>query len=180
MNKKKNKAKTIVIAVLVALIVAVSSLNCRIHFSHRWKVKPYQVEHYSKPQNYAEFIDRSDLKLWVKNLVDTPHIYHEKANLPQLARTSILFRSITIRKGLDNETFALTYAHELVHIKYLCQNETYTSYKTFVILYESKNVTLRNVAERYAIDVLAGGWKGTAYDIGYYIQNYLNKRNIKL
>lgn len=167
--------KKFIIIVLVVLIVVVIGLTARINLSHRWKVKPYKRIYVEIPENLAENVSRNDLKSLVDNLFDQPHFYREKSNFTQYGKTIILFRSVTINAKLDNENYTLTYAHELTHLKYMCANETFTAYKTFVALYESGNEILKNVAERYACKVLRGDWQGTPYDIGYYILEYFKE-----
>jgi hypothetical protein len=79
---------------------------------------------------------------------------------------------------LDNELNSTqtiqTLAHELCHIKYYTNNETYTEYMTFIELYQSDNVYLKNAAEWMIYEhLVVQAHYGTAYDISYYIAEYL-------
>lgn len=169
------KWKTIVIIVLSVLLVISTSLISWIKLSHNWKPKPYERIELEQPADIAKNVRKSDVKHLVDKLVNTPHFYTEKGKRMQnWGYSQIMFRRVVINSYLEGEDYVITYTHELVHLKYWCENETYTSFKTFVALYESGNEILRNVAERYAYSVITlGEFDGTEYDCGYYILEYL-------
>ena len=176
--------RTFIIVVLVVLILGVTNLNLQMRYSHNIGVKEYEVLDLSQcniPENLAETVNKQELKIKIQKLFNEPHSYKEIES-EQLGETftNAFLRKVAIKKDLDNEWYVITYTHELCHIKYWTQNDTYVSYKTFVILYESGDYIFKNVAERDAYRVLSGYWKGTDYDAGYYIQNYLRERNIIL
>ncbi|MBR7090875.1 MAG: ImmA/IrrE family metallo-endopeptidase [Clostridia bacterium] len=81
---------------------------------------------------------------------------------------------VLLDNNLNSTQTIQTLAHELCHIKYYTNNETYTEYMTFVELYESDNEYLKNAAEWMIYEhlVLHANY-GTAYDISYYIAEYL-------
>lgn len=174
---KKQRWKTVVIIVLASLLALSTTLVCWIKLSHNWKPKPYERIELEQPTDIAKNVPKSDLKHLVDKLVNTPHFYAEKGKRMQnWGYSQILFRRVVVNSTLDGGDYVVTYTHELTHLKYWCENETFVSYKTFVALYESGNEILRNVAERYAYDVVTlGGFEGTEYDIGFYILRYLNK-----
>ena len=169
------KWKTVVIITLLVLIVLNCTLIFRIKFSHNWKPKSYERIELEQPTDIAKNVRKSDLKRLVDKLVNIPHLYTEKGKRMQnWGYSQIMFRRVVINSDLEGEDYVITYTHELMHLKYWCENETYTSFKTFVTLYKSGNVILRNVAERYAYDVVTNGsFIGTEYDCGYYIMEYL-------
>ena len=88
---------------------------------------------------------------------------------------SIVPISLVILDDELNSTQTIqTLAHELCHIKYFTNNETYTEYMTFVELYESDNIYLKNAAEWMIYEHLVlQVHYGTDYDISYYIAEYL-------
>lgn len=172
----------ILLIIVSALVLITACLGIRKRTYFNWGYVPYEHCTIAMPHNLAASVSKNELKKMVSNLYNTPHIYKEKSNSKKAGDTYLnsIIRIVTIRKELQGEAYALSYAHELSHVKYYCQNETYTSYITFVTLYESQNKVLKNVAERYACKVLAGCYKEKQYDCGYYILKYLNERSIKL
>ena len=171
------KWKTIVIIILSVLLAISTSLIGWIKLSHNWKPKPYVSVKLEQPIDATRNVPKCELKRLVDKLVGVPHFYAEKGERMQnWGYSQIMFRRVVINSHLKGEDYVITYTHELVHLKYWCENETYTSFKTFVALYESENVILRNVAERYAYSVITlGEFEGTEYDCGFYILRYLNK-----
>ena len=81
---------------------------------------------------------------------------------------------VMLDKDLNGTQTIQTLAHELCHIKHFTNNETYTEYMTFIELYESDNIYLKNAAEWMIYEHLVlQAHYGTAYDISYYIAEYL-------
>ena len=71
-----------------------------------------------------------------------------------------------------------TLTHELIHYKYQSSNETFTNFKTWQLLYESKIDILVNRAKYEAYcQCTLGYFKNTQYDITWYIVEYLEKNN---
>lgn len=167
-----SKRKIIIILILALLnayfwgIVGYSKLSY-----NSYKPKPYEYT-YIKVQPIEETLTKESAKKLIKKLYNTPHIYKEKS-FDGFGRSIILYRKVEINKDLKLNDYIITYAHELTHIKYCTENETWASYKTFKTLYESGNAELRYIALNYANEVLSGCWQGTDYDCGYYILKYL-------
>ena len=107
--------------------------------------------------------------------MNTPHFYIEndlsKKDYDGFALP--LIRVAVVDSQLSGADYAIALTHELVHIKYQTGNETWTSFKTFVVLYESKSIILQNVALYYAQQQLSGMYIDD-YDCSYYIAEYLN------
>lgn len=170
---RKERIKSIIIILLALLLILMMGMEGYILFSHNWKVKEYtRVDLQVPTMEYN--LTKAQAKELVKDLYDTPHFFTEKElQGATLGQSYILWRVAEINFGLDVEDFTITYAHELTHIKYQVQNETYITFMTFKVLYESGNAVLQNMALRHARVILGGGYNGTAYDCGYYILDYL-------
>lgn len=138
-----------------------------------------EVKDYKKTQltieNMEYTLTKKEIRNIIKELYDIPHIYIETDNLPEKENgiSYVLLRMINVKKSLDIKTYAITYAHELTHIKYQTADETFTTFMTFVTLYESGNKELQNMALKEAQGIINGGYAGTEYDCGYYILKYL-------
>lgn len=171
----KKKIETITIILLSILLAITVSTELHIYLSYNLKPKDYEYM-----QVYEPFIkiniSKSEARIIVDDLYDIPHLYNEKdLSNGDLGRTLILFRIVDIDKDLDVLNYVITYAHELTHLKYWCNNETFVSFKTFVHLYESDNKILKYIATIYANNIFNGSAKNTEYDCGYYIQEYLKE-----
>lgn len=169
-----SKRKKIIIIILIVLNVYFWGILGHSKLSYRtYKPKPYEYTQLYNPQVNIK-LDKSSARKLIKKLVKTPHFYKEK-EIDGYGRSVILFRKVEINTNLNIEDYVVTYTHELTHLKYCTLNETWVSYKTFKILYESGNVELRYIALNYANEVIQGNWQGTDYDCGYYMLKYLNK-----
>lgn len=170
-----SKRKIIIIIILIVLNVYFWGMIGYSKLSYKnYKPKPYEYTQLYNPQVNIT-LDKSSAKKIINKLVKTPHIYKEKS-FDGYGRSIILFRKVEINTNLSIEDYIVTYTHELTHIKYCTENETWVSYKTFKTLYESGNAELRYIALNYANEVLRGEWKGTGYDCGYYILKYLTNK----
>lgn len=163
-----------IISLLVVMIAGVVGNIVYIIKSHDdFKPKAYYC---TITIEEVELLEKWEYKGLITELFDTPHIYVEgnlkKQSLDGYARP--LIRLVKIEADLCNYSYAYTLAHELVHVKYQTGNETWTSYKSFIILYESGSSALRHIALLYAQDQLGGLYEGTEYDCSYYIADYLN------
>ena len=120
-------------------------------------------------------ITKEEAKEFVKKLYNTPHFYIETDQLPttRYAECSVILRTVKIKKNLNIVDYVTSYAHELTHLKYLYADETLTTFKAFVVLYESGNEEIRNMALRDAQSIIYGAFKGTDYDCGHHIIQYL-------
>lgn len=169
-----SKRKIIIITILIVLNVYFWSVIGYSKLSYNtYKPKPYEQTRLEVIQNDT-VLTKADVKELIASIYNTPHFYKEK-DLNQMGRSIILFRKVEIDKDLSVYDYTITYTHELTHIKYCTENETWVSYQTFKTLYESGNAELRYIALNYANKVLNGYWQGTEYDCGYYILKYLNK-----
>lgn len=166
-----SKRKIIIVIILIILNICFWGILCYSKVSYRtYKPKLYEYTQVYNPQVNVT-LNKSSVKKLISKLVKTPHTYKEK-QIDGYGRSVILFRKVEINVDLDVEDYVVTYTHELTHLKYLTENETWVSYKTFKTLYESGNAELRYIALNYANNVLRGYWQGTEYDCGYYLLNY--------
>lgn len=118
---------------------------------------------------------RKELRAAIEKETTKFYFYKETnkfASQQQLGTSNLFFNIVTIRTGLSDVDYTISLTHELCHIKYHIGNEIYTSYKTFITLWESDNPYLHDAGKVYAVRVLAGK-ELKEYDCGYYILNYL-------
>lgn len=171
MRRKKLKTQYIIIAVLAILLLLVTILNIYMTVVHDWHPKPYEVGRViDTPPPYKEPI-KAEAKQMVKALYNTPHILKE-TDMQNDGDVNYFLRTVYVRKGVPVSDFILFYAHELTHLKYWCENETFVMYKTITTLYESNNQTLKSIAVNAANFILDGNLKYKQYDCGYYLLKY--------
>ena len=84
--------------------------------------------------------------------------------------TSLYNRVQIIEQGSWQTMWVLT--HELVHVKYQSKNETWTNFKAWVLLYESGDDVLINVAKWQLYEQLTKR-QAKGYDITWYCYEYL-------
>lgn len=177
---KARRIKTVIIVILVIANLIAWGMVSHIHFRYiGFQVKPIPLTAVLLPDKMEVTLTKSTAKELIKDIYDTPHFYFE-VNIKEegkISDASPLLRVVRMRKDADLVDFIVGYAHELSHIKYLTKNETFVSYKTFVHLYESGYLELQYIAVDYANEILGGGYKGTDYDCGYYIMEYLREHN---
>ena len=93
----------------------------------------------------------------------------------QVSMFAIFDNTIRINNAIANNSarFVWTYAHEVTHATKFCLDERKTQYYTFVLLYESGNKYLQDVALFNASNMINNTYK--EYDATYYIVEYLQK-----
>ena len=101
-------------------------------------------------------------------------VYVNDANFDGQVRFCAVFdNTIYLNNNIKTDTkrFVWAYAHETIHATRLCLDERKTQYLTFVLLYESGNEDLKQIALYQAsmmINILE-----KEYDATYYIAEYL-------
>ena len=179
-TKQKKKIGILIFVILLELIVIVALLS-RFYYVFAYndlEVLSYQpVKLRFTPMNYS--FNKEQIKQIIANLFNVEHSYNETSDLPETdsANSVIGRKEVKIRPDLPLIEFTVSYTHELVHIKYELYDETNTAYRTFVDLYESGNEELKNISLVYAQSIMDGCYKGTEYDCGYYILQYLTETN---
>ncbi len=177
MQAKRSKKIPILLFVILLELIAIVVLLSRFYYVFAYndlEVKSYEsVQLKFKPMNYT--ISKAEAKQLLSNLFAIQHTYIETNDIAEtdFANSNIVRKEIKIRPNLDLVEYVISYTHELVHIKYELYDETNTAYKTFVELYESGHEELQNISLVYAQSVLDGCYKGTEYDCGYYILEFL-------
>ena len=177
MDTKKSKKISILIFVILLELVTIVVLLSRFYYVFAYndlEVKAYEsVQLKFRYMNYT--ITKEEAKQLVSDMFNIDHKYIETNNIPEtdFANSNIARKEVKIRPDLDLVEYVITYTHELVHIKYELYDETNTAYKTFIELYESGHNELHNISLVYAQSVLDGCYKGTEYDCGYYILEFL-------
>ena len=181
MNTKQKKKIGILIFVILLELIVIAVLLGRFYYVFAYNdleviaYKPVNLRF--NPINYS--FNKEQVKQIIANLFNVEHTYIETNDLPETdsANSVIGRKEVRIRPDLPLIEFTVSYAHELVHIKYELYDETNTAYRTFVDLYESGNDELKNISLVYAQSIMDGCYKGTEYDCGYYILQYLTETN---
>ena len=161
--------KKLYIIILVLFVLCTYNFTC--WFVAKGRCKDYRlIEDY----NYQCFIDtknsfknelmtmeyeilsRNEIKKAVQKEVPTVlyivlNIQPWKANAA--GGTLIGPRIILIDPSLDDEHYAITLTHELLHLKNFVTNETYTQFHTFKTLYESEVPYLHRAALVLALEI---------------------------
>ena len=177
MENKKSKKIPILIFVVLLELITIAVLLSRFYYVFAYndlEVKSYEpVQLNFSTMNYS--LTKEEAKNLISNLMNVEHKYIETNDIPEteFANSNIASKVVKIRQDLDLVEYIISYMHELVHIKYELYDETNTAYKTFVELYESGNQELQNISLVYAQSVFDGCYKGTEYDCGYYILEFL-------
>ena len=179
-TKQKKKIGILIFVILLELIV-IAVLISRFYYVFAYNdlevvaYKPIKLRF--TPMNYS--INKEQAKQILMNLFKVEHSYTETNDLPETdsANSVIGQKSVKIRPDLPLIEYTVSYAHELVHIKYEYYDETSTAYRTFVDLYESGHDEIKNISLVYAQAIMDGCYKGTEYDCGYYILQYLVEVN---
>lgn len=180
MSKKLRLMKTetviqnfIIICLLLLIFLTISS-----SFYIMWgnKMKP---EAYTKVE--YEYVDVPEYDIreateQVKKLFNVPHIYIEREIYDFVYGKAIpLLHIVMIQDNLrlyHKDTYIYTYAHELAHVKYATSNETFTEYKSIVVLYESGIDYLQAIAWNEAVNIMRGCYRGNKYDCGKQLIDY--------
>lgn len=125
-------------------------------------------------KDYSHYT-KVELRKKLEKVVGVHLYFYGEQDLPvgRDGRTIILLRDIKMRKSLTNEEYILAFAHELCHLKGWANNERYTSYLTFVKLYNSE---FKDVALKFAVDMNNGCYP-FEYNCYGQIEKYLIKHN---
>lgn len=139
--------------------------------------------------NFEE-TNRTKIRTKIENLLDlkfyTYKEYNNLCNGRAYGQTIFGFRKIKVVNYLDTNTYIETFCHEAIHLKYYNSNERWTTYKTFVVLFESNDKDLKQCAINWAYKYVSYytideyGWAVSNnmpprdYDATYYIIQYLS------
>lgn len=160
---------------IITCIICLLSCVGYLLYINKAHTLQYMEFKYNYSQNTITLdIDRNTAKKMVLDNINTPHLYFEsELGEAKCGVSSPFTRVVIVDKDIDVATYIIAYTHELIHVKYQTVNERYTAYKTFLVLYESGNKTLKQVAMYYAKEQLNGQFEGTDYDCSWYIDKYL-------
>ena len=170
---KRVIGKAVIILGIICIALEIFDLY-HICFSHRIEIKEYtpiEIE-----WEFKEKPNKEEVRKLLVGLYNTPHFYFERyiGNADGMAR--IWLRMVVIDPDVIPEMYGYVLAHELTHLKYRVGNESWVSFEAFKTLYKSGNEVLKNSALYYA-DKVMSGWYDGAYNIGYYILEYLEAQN---
>ena len=181
MQTKRSKKIPILLFVILLELITIVILLSRIYYVFAYndlEVMAYEpVDLKFQAMNYT--ITKEDAKQLLSDMFNIEHKYVETNDISEkdFGNSNIARKEIKIRPDLDLVEYVITYTHELVHVKYELYDETNTAYKTFIELYESGHNELHNISLVYAQSIMDGCYKGTEYDCGYYILQYLTEIN---
>lgn len=176
-ERRRRKIKITIIIILAALMLFYIGASIYVYTANKLEVKAYRYQYLEVPQIEIN-LSKKECKRLVDDLYNFPHLYFEisRDEGRTLGHTIFIPPIAIMNKHLQGQEFIIHYAHELTHSKYLTQNETWVTFKTFTLLYESDNEVLHNSGLLYAKWIVEGGYAGTDYDCGYYILEYFSKK----
>lgn len=160
----------------VSLIIANIIVICALFSSHYLNVLKYVDYNRINLDEQKVNVNDDEFAIKMVNEAFAYPIYHlSRASLSDCSGYSrLISRQIVIERQLSTTKLILVLTHELVHLIYFTDNERFVQYKTFCILYESGNETLRAIAMNFAREMITYNIYPKAYDCGYYILKYLN------
>ena len=166
-----NKIIWILVTLIAITWVIIGSLCVNTNKQKQLTVLPY------KHKSYVFDVFECDMsKCEIKNKLDDVYdIRYEYAEQPYLGENIdgiATPNKIIVRDDLDTEQYIIVLSHELTHLKYNTNNETFTEYTSLVTLYESGENAFKVAALNKARFIVAGGYKGSDLDCGYYLLNY--------
>ena len=170
--KAEKIIKSLLIICLLAEILLFVYQDWYIYYYNKLEVLPYKNQYIYVWK--MEYPPNSQIKALIDDLYDTPHITIHK-NIPRKstpAYSIVQYRIVFMDIDLSGVDYAISYAHELTHIKHQTADETWTTFYTWKTLIESDNEFLQNAGFIYESRIMCGGYEGTEYDCGYYIENY--------
>ena len=168
--------KTIIIIILCVCLVYCWTIVAYTKLNTDWKVKDYEPIEIEIPNiNYTMALSTAKEK--IKQLINTPHILVE-CNVKRCFNSPI-FRVVYMNKNHTQHNYIIDYAHELTHLKYMVADETYTTCKSLILLYESNDYHLKYHALVEIKEILEGSCKSTEYDCGAYLVEYFKNKHLK-
>lgn len=172
----KSKIKTIIILILSILLVIFGVLTIYPHCSHKMKYKHATNTIYIKRVEIEYNYSKQEIRNKLEDITGISwYIYREK-NLKEgtYGRTQLMFRTIEVEPSISENKYIEVVCHELLHLKYYTLNERFTTYQTFVTLYNSE---FKQVALNMIHDMQYGEY---LYEYECYAQivEYLEKQPI--
>lgn len=172
------KKQTIIIWALVIAIIAVWGAIGILKINTKpappsLEVIPYEHIGYSF-EYFDNKISKIDAKLILDLIYDIDYTYTEQDDLGEdiTGRAMSNPNHIFIRKDLDLETYIVVLSHELTHLKYQTNNETFTEYTSLITLYETNIKMFQSAALNKARFIVGGNCDKKELDCGYYLLNY--------
>ena len=172
------KTQTIIIWFLIISLVAVWAIIGFLKINTKptppaLEVKPYTNVGYSF-EAFENTLSKEDVKQILDMVYQVKYSYTEQDNLGEdiegYAYTNP--NRVIVRKDLDLETYIVVLSHELTHLKYATNNETFTEYKSLTTLYETGISAFQSAALNKARFIVGGGYAGQELDCGYYLLIY--------
>lgn len=175
--------KKIIIIILSLLLLIVTIANVQITRSIRHKkrttLKVVEYQHVDyELERFDCDLSRREIKIILDALAGVSYEYIEVREIWQgnkyatAGTTDIKNKTITLVDWLPAEYYIVILAHELTHLKYKTENETFTEYKSITWLYETNIRVFQIASLNRAKTIIRGDYAGTEYDCGYYLLKY--------
>ena len=175
------KKTIIIILSLLLLIVTIANVQITLKIRHKKRttleVVEYQHVDYELDQFECE-LSRMEVKAILDAFAGMSYKYVEVRDIWQgdkyatAGTTDIKNKTITLVDWLPTEKYIVVLAHELIHLKYKAENETFTEYKSLTWLYETNIRAFQIASLNRAKTIIRGDYAGTEYDCGYYLLQY--------
>lgn len=170
--------KKFIIILLSILVVGAIAFDVWLVIEHKKQPPSLEVKPYTKvylPYEYPKTtLTKPEIRSLLDNLYKIKYTYEEIEEQEQLTWGYAQGNHIMICDHISATNYVYVLAHEMVHIKYNTNNETFAEYKTITTLVESGNELFRAVATDRAKFIVSGGLNGTERDCGYYLKEYFN------
>lgn len=164
--------KAFLIPILI-FSLSVTFLNIYSNVNHSMPYKQASITKVDYMCTRPDHINEQYIKHQIDQIFNCNYILIKSDFKGELkGKTYIMLKLIVLDNNLSLEDYAITLIHELVHLTHFTVNERYTSFKTFQILYESKNEYFKNVALAYA-NLDFNGKTTKEYSCAGYIEEYL-------
>lgn len=182
-NKRKVNIKVFNSIVITFSVICVMALLFIVGTSV-YITKSHPLE-YKEPNRYMELnytvnwedYSREEVKNDLEELFGAKNYIYEEADLVPMGYyglTMPMARTVQIDANIPIEEYALTLAHEFVHLTQFTASERYCNLIAFKKLYNTEKY--RDIAVRYAIKDRDGG-VSTDYSCWEYIYDYLQENN---
>lgn len=176
------KKKLIIIWTLIELIAIASVLNMFIVIKSNNKDKPPALEVKPYTHKYIPLetvkcdLNKPEAKSIIDNIYKVEYICNEVDFIADYVMGYTQGKSILILNSLSITDYIIVLSHELTHVKYNTSNETFVEYTSIITLYEKGDDTFKKIALNRAKLIIAGCYKGTDYDCGYYLLEYFKNQ----
>lgn len=171
----------IIILSVLLLIVTIANVQITLKIRHKKRTTLEVVEYQHIDYELSQFkcdLSRREVKTILDAFSGVSYKYVEVGEIwsdnkyATAGTTDIKNKTITLVNWLPVEYYIVALAHELTHLKYKAENETFTEYKSLTWLYETNIRAFQIASLNRAKTIIRGDYAGTEYDCGYYLLQY--------